>query len=171
MEDTMETEDVNLVETWLKKDTQRWMAGIAAGLFAGLVMLAFAGLMSVVAGMEFWFPIKVSALPFLGNGATEYGMILPNILVGLIVTEVICAILGLIYAHFTATNALPSLLGAGLVWAAFSWIFIFNLFVQSFRPVLNARLPSGAAFPVMLVFGISLTSVAFFDKMIRGNRA
>lgn len=165
----MQHEDMNLVEMWLRKDPVRWIAGALAGLFACVLMTVFAMILSGVFGNEVWFPMKVAALPVLGGSATEFGFHLRPILIGLAVQGGLCAFLGVIYAHFTGTNSLPALLGMGFVWGAFSWIFIFNLFVQSFTDVRAANLSPAAAFPIMMVFGLSLTSVAFFDRALRGN--
>ena len=159
--------DINLIELWLRKDPTRLMAGAMAGLFAGLLSICVAGLMAKSGGSEFWFPIKVAALPVLGGSATEYGMHMKAIVLGLVIHEFISMVLGMIYSHFVATNAMPALLGGGFVWGIFSWIFIQNLFIQSFTDVFAAHLSSGAAFLPLMIFGLSLSSVAFFDRAIR----
>jgi hypothetical protein len=161
-------EDMDIVAIWLRKDPKRWVAGILAGAFAGVLALAFACVLAKIGGMEILFPIKVAAVPILGNEATAYGMT-PAVLIGFVIHELLCMFLGFVYAHFTGTNELPTLLGAGFTWGVFSWIFIFNLFVQSFADIQALHLSKGAGFFVMLVFGLSLTSTAFFDRMIRGS--
>jgi hypothetical protein len=161
--------DMNLVERWLRFDAKRWIAGILAGVFAGAVALAIAGLIASATGFEFWFPAKVMATIVQGSHATEYGSGFGAILSGIILFEAICVFFGIIYAHFTATNSLPALLGIGLVWGAFSWIFIWNLFLQSFYTIFVMSLSAAAAFPVCIAYGLSLTSVAFFDRAIRGG--
>jgi hypothetical protein len=50
----------------------------------------------------------------------------------------------------------------GLVWGTFSWIFLWNLFMQSFRTIYVAQIPSASVFAIWMTFGISLTSLAFF---------
>jgi hypothetical protein len=163
--------DVNVVEKWLRWDPTRWLAGAAAGLFAGLVTLAFAGIVTVAAGgADFWFPTKLMASIPMGAQATEYGFHAPSIFVGLMFFEFFALIWGVIYAHFVYTNSLPSLLSMGLVWGTFSWIFIWNLFLPSFKTVVAAQLPSSPVFLICLVYGLSLTAVAFFDRAMRGNR-
>ncbi len=162
--------DREIVSIWLRKDRARWIAGALAGAFAGILALVFAMVLSRILGQELWFPVKLAALPFLGNGATALGMHLGAIGMGLVAHEIVCMVLGVAYAHFTGREAsLPQLLGIGLTWGVFSWIFIQNLFVQSFTAIRAASIPSGAAFPVLVVFGISLTSVTFFDRMVRRN--
>jgi hypothetical protein len=164
--DTTADVDANLVENWLKRDPSRWVAGALAGIFAGLISAAFAGVLAIAGGYEFWFPLKAVATPFFGGAATEYSNS-QALLVGFVAYEALCAFLGLVYAHFTATNALGPLLGMGFVWGVFSWIFISCLFAQSFRAFSALNISKGILFPIDLVFGLSLTSVAFFDKLVR----
>ena len=93
-----------------------------------------------------------------------------SIVVGLVSFEMLCAFLGAVFAHFVFSNASGPLLGMGFTWGAFSWIFINNLFSPSFLDVRAANISRGAAFGFWMVFGLSLTSVAFFDRVLRGNK-
>ncbi len=161
--------ETNLVEIWLRKDPTRWIAGALSGIFAGLVAMAFAMFLAALSGYEIWFPIKFSALPLLGNEALEVGLHISSIATGLIFHEFLCAVIGIVYAHFTGTNQSGPLLGVGISFGAFSWIFINNLFWPSFRAVLIAEVSQGAAFFVCVIFGITLSSVSFFDRMLRKN--
>lgn len=161
--------DFDLIALWLKFDLPRLIAGGLAGAFAGIVMAAFAGLCAKMGGYEFLYPVKIAAAPFLGNVATNYGMNMGPIVLGFVVHETICIVLGMIYGHFTKTNKFLPLLGAGFMWGTFSWVFIQNLFVRSFIDVRTADLPSGVAFFVLLVFGFSLISISFFDRLIVGR--
>jgi hypothetical protein len=162
--------DPNLVALWLQADPIRWVSGAVAGILAGAIGLAFAMLLGVLGGMELWFPAKLMASILIGAHATDFGFNLPTILLGIVFVEVVTAFLGIIYAHFTATNSLNALVPMGLVWGIFSWIFIWSLFMRSFQTILAADIPSGAAFPVCVVFGLSLASVSFIDRALRGNR-
>jgi hypothetical protein len=58
----------------------------------------------------------------------------------------------------------------GLTWGAFSWIFLNNLFSPSFLDIRALRIPNGAAFFVCLVYGVALTSVAYFDQAVRSKK-
>lgn len=165
----MHEEDMNMVELWLRRDTTRWMAGIAAGLLAGMVAMIFAMVLSAIGGAQLLFPAKLMATIVLGAQATEYAAGFGTVLVGLVLFEVICAFFGFVFAHFVFTNSLPALLGMGLAWAAFSWVFIWNLFLQSFETFFAASVGSGPVFFVCLAYGLSLTSVAFFDRALRGK--
>lgn len=162
-------EDMNIVALWLRCDKTRWVAGAAGGLFAGLVAIFFAMVMAVLGGKEFWFPVKLIASIVLGPSATVLGFHFGAIAVGCAVFEALAMFWGVVYAHFAPTNSLSALLGVGATWAAFSWIFIWNLFLQSFKPIFNAQVSSGAAFAICMVYGLSLTAVAFFDRVLRGK--
>ncbi len=162
--------EMNLVEYWVKKDIKRWIAGAFAGALAGLIALGFAGVLASATGLEFTFPEKLLGTIFLGNSATELGSNAPGVIAGLIFMEMLGALLGFIFAHFVFTNHVPSLLAMGLVWGTFSWIFLWNLFFQSFRALHFMSVSPGAVFPVCMVFGISLASLAFFDRMVKGGK-
>jgi hypothetical protein len=161
--------EYNLVELWLRKDPIRWISGALAGLFAGLVAMGLAMFIASASGMDPWFPVKLIGSTALGPEATQIGFNLRSILVGGFLFEAVCLFLGGVYAHFTGTNYLGALLPMGLVWAAFSWIFIWNLFMQSFNTVFTAQISSGVVFPICIAYGLSLASVAFFDQKLRGN--
>lgn len=161
-------EDINIVEIWLRRDRARWCAGALAGSFASVVALVFSGILAVMTGREFWFPVKLGAIPFMGNSAMALGLSnITGLLLGFVFFQVLCSFLGTLYAHFTGTNSLPALTGVGVTWGAFSWIFLNNLYGPSFREFYVAGAPKGLAFLSCMVFGLSLTSVAFFDRMCR----
>lgn len=159
--------DSNLVEFWLKKDPVRWISGALAGVVAAWIAFGFASLMAAASGNEPWFAIKFMATPLFGAEATELGMHVGHIVGGLAFLSVIGGIVGLAFGHFVFTNSIPALLAMGLVWAAFSWIFISNLFFQSIRALHFMNVSPAVTFPVCVVYGISLACVAFFDRMLR----
>lgn len=156
--------EMNLVDLWLKKNPARWLAGAMAGVFASAVMVLFAGFLARSAGRELSFPLKVMALPIFGGGATAFDAPIGVMAVGAALIALIGAVLGAFYAHFTGSNKRSTLLGMGVVWGIFGWIFISNLFLQSFADIRAAQLAPGAMFFVCLVFGVSLASVAWFDR-------
>jgi hypothetical protein len=143
------------------------MAGALAGAFAGLLMAGVAMALATAAGYESVYPLKLPALPFLGGSATALGFGTAGMWVGLVAHELLAMFLGAVFAHFAATNYLPALLGAGLSWGIFSWIFLGNLFFQSFDAVNAAQLPRGASLICNLIFGLGLTSVGAFDRMFK----
>jgi hypothetical protein len=55
----------------------------------------------------------------------------------------------------------------GLVWAVFAWIFHWNLYFHSIRTILASHVGPAAPLLVLAVWGVSLTSVAFFDRAFR----
>lgn len=159
--------DQNLVEIWLRRDPVRWIAGAIAGLIAGVIAILVAGWVASLYQFEFWFPVKLLGTILLGPSATELGTHRGGILAGGVIFEGLGLFLGVVYAHFTGTNRLVALIPMGLVWGIFSWIFIWNLFMQSFPTVRAARIPPGPVLPVCLAFGISLALVALFDALFR----
>lgn len=161
--------ELNLVESWVKKDPARWIAGALAGLFAGLAMLAFAVILFALLGYDAWAPVKIAAVPFLGGEAMAYGNT-QGLIFGFVVHELFSMFIGFVFGHFVFTNSLPGLLGMGLTWGIFAWIFLNNLYFNSWREYFVVEMPRGAGFFSLLVFGISLTSVAFFDRMVRRRK-
>lgn len=162
--------DINLTDIWLRKDPARWIAGVMAGLLAGAAALLVAGILSSGPYSDFWFPAKLMATTVLGPEATEIGSHMSAVVVGIVVFELICAFFGVLFAHFTGTNLMAALLPMGVVWGIFSWIFVWNLFLQSSRSIFAAQIPSSGVFPVCIVYGLTLASVAFFDRMFRGSK-
>ncbi len=161
--------DMDIVALWLRADKVRWTAGILAGLFAGAVALAFAGIIAKVGGFDVLFPARLFGGIVLGSGATNTATGMGSAVVGFMVVEFICVVFGFAYAHFVPTNSFGPLLAMGAVWGIFSWIFLWNLFLQSFQAIRFAAVPTSLALPVCMAYGLSLASVAFFDRMVRGR--
>jgi hypothetical protein len=156
--------EMNLVELWLRRDPARWIAGVLTGLVAGLIALVLAMVLSAIGGRELWFPAKLFGAILLGTPVTAAGTGFGAVIVGLILYEAICGFFGFVFAHFVPTNSVRALLMMGLVWAAFSWIFLWNLFLPSFNAFLWANVSSGVAFPICLAFGLSLALLSVFDR-------
>jgi hypothetical protein len=165
---TLSSEEVSLVGPWLKADPARWMAGIAGGALAGLIATGVACLLAKGSGLGAGFPMRLMATPIFGNAATQIGNSTATV-AGFVVIEALAAFFGFVYAHFVRASTIGGLLSMGVVWALFSWVFIFNLFMPAFKPFFWAGIPQSATFLVTLVYGISLTSVGFFDQIFRGK--
>lgn len=161
--------DFNLVETWLRFDLPRVISGFFAGITAGIIMVLFAGFLCQLGGMEFLYPLKIPAAPWLGNVAFQNGVHPGVLVVGFLTHSFLCGVLGAIYAHFTQTNSVLPLLGAGFMWGTFSWIFISNLFTKSFQDIMAADIPAGPSFFVHVVFGLSLVCIRYFDRWVCGR--
>ena len=159
--------EYNLVEMWLRRDPVRWIAGLLAGVFSGAITLVFATMLASQGGLENWFPIKLFAATALGPDALYVGANQTAIITGIILFEALAGFLGMVFAHFVGTNLMKALLPMGLVWGIFSWIFIWNLFMQSFKPIYAAHVSSAAVFPVCILLGLGMASVAIFDKALR----
>ncbi len=160
--DTLEGE-YNLVQMWVNPRAARIVAGILAGLFAAAVMVIFGMIYCGLKGFDLTAPMRIAALPFLGRSALEFGNS-KGIVVGLLAHGALSAFSGAVYAHFTGVNHLKALWGMGVTWAAFSWVFITNLFLPSCQAYREAQIPSGVMFFAWIVFGLSLSSVAMFDR-------
>jgi len=159
----------NLVEIWLRRDPTRWFAGALAGLFAGAVaMLVSVGITSSFSNYEPWFPIKLMGTIALGASSTEIGQS-QGIIAGILVFEILSLFWGFVYAHFTGTNRLFALLPMGLVWGIFSWIFLWNLFLQSVKPIVAAHVPTACVLLICVTYGLTLSSVSVFDRILRRN--
>ena len=158
-------EDINIVAIWLRKDPVRWLSGALAGVFAGLAALAVAGILSG----DIWFLARMAAVPCAGAQAFNFDAPGSTLVMGLVNQLGLCVFLGVLYAHFTGTNHVGALFGIGLTWGLFSWIFINNLFLPSFREIYALGINSAAALVVCLAFGLSLMSVRIFEGMIRRN--
>jgi len=159
--------DIDVVALWLRYDPKRWMAGAIAGFFAGLCMAGFAMVLSKAFLGDLLYPIKIAALPFFGGEATDYAAPMRVLLTGFAFHSLLAVFWGVVFAHFAATNSMPGLLAMGLVWGAFCWVFITNLFSHSIPAVRAAHIPAGPAFFANQVYGLSLASVAFFERMLK----
>ncbi|NDF15436.1 hypothetical protein EB061_08960 [bacterium] len=155
--------EYNVVALWTQFRPERIKAGVFAGIFSGLVMQIFGMIYCAVVGRDWTTPMRISALPLLGNSALAYDNP-AGIAVGLIMFFLLTVVLGTTYAHFTGTNHKWNRFGVGLTWGAYSWIFITCLFSPAFRSYEEAEIPRGVMFFAWMVFGISLMSVAWFDK-------
>ena len=162
--------DFNIVEIWLRRDPARWMAGAFGGLFAAFMMWAFTAILMKSAGHEGWFLLKAFAVPVIGGKAMATGFHLHAILTGGAIFALLSVVLGMVYAHFTGTNKVGPLLAMGVVWGAFSWVFLNNLFSASFRELFVLQIPKGPALFAWMVFGLSLASVSFFDRMFHAGK-
>lgn len=159
--------EINLVEKWIRIDLHRWKAGILTGLVAGLIAVILGGIVSALGGGQFFFPLKFLASPFMGPEATALTNGFFTLLVGFLFIEVLSAFLGFIFSHFVFTSHLPSLLGMGLAWGAFSWVFLWNLFLPSFKPVLWQNLSAGIGFFLCIAYGLSFALVGTLEKNLK----
>lgn len=162
--------EMNLVAQWSRIDPTRWISGILSGILGGGVLMIVAGLFASSGGMEFTFPIKLMATPVLGASATELGQNLNALIVGALMIEAGCTFWGFVYSHFVFTNRLSALAPMGLVWGVYLWIFDWNLFLQSFKTISVTQVPRAPVFFICLSYGLSLVSVTFFDRALRGSR-
>jgi hypothetical protein len=160
--DSLEGE-YNVAAMWATFRAARLRAGAMAGIVAGIMMQIYGMIYHTVTGEDLLKGLKIAALPIIGRDALAYGAG-PGLFIGTIAFFVLAIILGMGYAHFTGVNNKKGLFGVGLTWAAFSWVFITCLFSPSFRAYYEADISRGAMFFGWIIFGLSLMSVAVFDK-------
>ena len=165
--ETLEGEH-NLVALLWNFRAVRLKAGMLAGIFAGTMMLVFGMIFCAAKGLDVTAPLKIAALPFLGNAAMEYGSG-TGIVVGLIAFFIYTIFHGMTYSHVTGGNHRGALLGMGLTWGVFSWVFVTCLFMPAFRSYYEAEIPRGVMFFAWMVWGLSLQSVKWFDKSPQSN--
>lgn len=161
--DTREGE-YNLVEMWCRPRRERLIAGLLAGGFAGAMMLIFGMIYCAATGNDLLAPLKISALPILGNAAMAYGSV-SGVVVGLLSFFTVMSLLGMAYGHLTGVNSRSGLFGVGITWGAFGWVFITCLMMPSFHSYLEAEIPRGVMFFAWMVYGLSLMSVKWFDPV------
>ena len=155
--------EYNLVQMWTDIRAARLKAGAMAGIFAGVMSIIFGSIFCVIKDLDPTIPMRIMGLPYIGNVAMTYGGSY-GIVVGLISLFSIAIFLGVAYAHFTGVNNKKALFGMGLTWGVYGWIFITCLFMPANRNYYAAEIPRGVMFFAWLVYGISLMSVAWFDK-------
>lgn len=155
--------EFNVVEMWSNPRKQRIIAGVLAGIVAGVCMLVFGFIYCAIKGIDITAPMKIGALPFLQVDALQIGS-MKAIAVGLLAHFGLSSVLGALYAHFTGVNHRGALFGMGLTWGIFGWIFITNLFMPSFRAYHMAQIPSSVMIFAWIAFGLGLMSVSIFDK-------
>ena len=156
--------EFKVVEMWSAIRPERLKAGAMAGIVAAIATLVFGMIYCAVVGQDLLAPFKIAAIPFLGNGAMAYGTG-SGFVMGTVVFLIYSMISGMVYSHFTGVNSRKGLLGVGVTWGAFSWVFISCLFLPANRAYYAAEIPKGTMFFAWMVFGLSLSSVAMFDKV------
>jgi hypothetical protein len=94
-----------------------------------------------------------------------------SVLAGMIFLGALGAFWGFVWGHFVFATRPLALVGMGLTWGAFSWVFLWNLLLPSFRSIHNAHISPAAAFFVCIAFGLGMISVSVILKAIRPARA
>jgi hypothetical protein len=158
--------EMNLVEKWLRINPRRWIAGAMTGLFAGVVSMIVAGVLASRGGKEFLFPVKLMGAAWLGNSATDLGGPSIGVIVGFIHWEFIAVFWGVVYSHFVFATRLSSLAAMGLAWGAFSWVFLWNLFLQSFNAINAAMIGGAPGLPVCFAYGLSMAALPVFRGLL-----
>ncbi len=154
--------EYSLVATWLRKDPGCLLESALAGSFSAISSAMVASLIAQQAGYPPAFPLKLLGTIIAGPQNTDYDT--GCMALGIYLWLGLCIFSTTVFAHFVATRRFQSLFLMGLVWGTFSWIFLWNLFMQSFPAIYNAHIPSASVFCIWMVFGMSLTSLALFAR-------
>jgi hypothetical protein len=158
--------DYNIVTLWTTIDVTRWIAGCIAGVIAACIAAVVAGAFASSGGFEFLFPVKLLGTALLGREATAYGST-SGLIAGVLVFGFITVFWGFVFGHFVRTNKFLSLLGMGVTWGLFSWVFVWNLFLHSVKAISASNMSSGPALAICLSYGLGMMSIAVVDKVIR----
>jgi hypothetical protein len=158
--------DYNIVTLWTTIDVTRWIAGCIAGVIAACIAAVVAGVFATSGGFEFLFPVKLMGTALLGRGATEYGST-SGLVAGVAVFGFITVFWGFVFGHFVRTNKFVYLLGMGVTWGLFSWVFVWNLFLHSVKAISASNMSSGPALAICLAYGLGMMSIGAVDKVIR----
>jgi hypothetical protein len=155
--------EYDLVAMWTDIRPARLKAGALAGIFAGTVTLIFGAIFCAIKGLYLTIPMRIMGLLPLGNSAMAFGSGM-GLVVGLLGFYSLAIFLGVAYSHFNGSNNRKGLFGMGLTWGAFGWVFITCLFMPANRNYYAAEIPRGVMFFAWQIYGLSLMSVAWFDK-------
>jgi hypothetical protein len=162
--------EINLTETWLRKDPVRWTAGAISGFAAGLVAIMVSMVVSRASGGDPWIMLKLFASVFVGPEALRLGVGAPILGVGFVAYQVLSVILGVAFSHFVFTNRVLPVLAMGFTWGFFQWVFWANLYLQSFRTFVASDISSGPRLLICMSFGLSLIVLVWIDPILRGKR-
>ena len=163
--------ELNLTETWLRKDPVRWTAGAISGFVAGLVAILVSMAVSRSTGGDPWIMVKLFASIFVGPEALRFTAGAGVLAVGLIAYQLLSVLLGVAFSHFVFTNRPLPVLAMGFTWGFFQWVFWANLYLQSIRAFVAADISSGPRLLICMSFGLSLIVLVWVDPMLRGKRA
>jgi hypothetical protein len=159
------SEEMNITEHWLVAKPKRWVAGAMAGAVGGAAMLLFGMIAASLAGYDLTYALKIPAIPVFGGEATATDSGFGVVLVGVLLHTILCSFWGFVFSHFTYATQVGSLIGMGLTWGTFSWIFLNNLFFPSFRAYHVLQVPQSTAFVACLIYGVVLAlTVKVLDR-------
>lgn len=146
-------------------------AGIAGGLFAGAVMMAFAAVAAASGGLPPSRPLELVAATFAGRAALEGGVTV--LLAGALLWAAVSAALGLLYAGVVPRDfpfASAALLGLG--YSFFLVGIMMSVVLPRVNPVMRAEMPAmgGAWVLAYGVFGVALAGIPMLRRRMIARR-
>ena len=169
MQNGMDGNDYNVVADWSSVDLVRWAAGIISGAIAGAFAMVVAGICAVTHGFQFSYPVKIFGTILLGYKATDYHSH-SGFVAGFVVVGFITIFWGFVFGHFVRTNKIKNLIGMGFTWGAFSWVFMWNLMLHSFKTIGWTTTGPGVALLTCMAYGFGMMVIAVVDPILRGGR-
>jgi CBS domain-containing protein len=128
--------------------------GIAAGVFAGLMLAALIAITNAVQGHDVWLGLKRAGIPFLGDRAVMPGFDSHAVLVGLGAHLLVAVCWGVAFALMVYGYSRPATVVAGAVWGLVVWFGMFYVVLPNLGLV--ATLPLRQAIATHVVFGALL---------------
>ncbi len=132
--------------------------GIAAGAFAGTLLLALMMITNLVQGEDLWLGLKRAGIPFLGDRAMTPGFDQHAVLVGLGAHLLVAIAWAVPFAVLVYGMTRPGTVVAGALWGLVVWLGMFYVVLPNLG--LMSTLPRTYAIGTHVVFG-ALVAVGF----------
>lgn len=142
-----------------------WLAGIVAGLIAGIGMAMVAMMVMPAMGKNFLMPVKLMAGTFEGEGAVDGGG--GTVMTGMMIHMMMSAVLGLIFALIVAalgwSGFWPLVIG-GMVYALIVWVVMEFGILPLVDKVMRERMSPALFAMTHVVYGFLLGLFLFLFR-------
>lgn len=152
----MNHSEATITHIWSRFHLSWLLCGAAAGIAAGIIMLALAAFVGTGVLGEWSQPMKLLGATFFGPDATYYGPLGMAGLYGLSLHLALSALYGLIFAQLVCEKSRKrNLVILGFVTSFIIWIFGCMLFMPAFDILLAKAMPVRVGLFLHLAFGVS----------------
>jgi hypothetical protein len=162
-----------MATTWESRYwTRGAMGGVAAGLIAGAWLSIIMLLVNIAKNQDVWVGMKMAAMPFLGERATQPGFDLGPVALGLLSHFAVSAIWGLLFGVLFYGLSKGATVAVGALWGVVVWIGMYYVVLPVVGLASLARsVPIGMAVANHVLFGV-LVGLAFLPFQItkRGDQ-